>query len=507
MTGERYDASADEPMRVIDGCAIATMATRDGQPPSWPPTGAEHERGFIVIVGDRIREVGAGPAPRVGGAQYTDGAGCLATPGLVNTHDHLYQWSTRGLAQDAILFEWLKTLYPIWSWIDEETVGAAARAALAALALSGCTLSADHQYLFPRGSGDLLGATVGAARAIGVRFHPTRGSMDLGESAGGLPPDAVVEDRDTALAATAEAIDRFHDPRPGALVRVGVSPCSPFSASGELMREAAELARARGVRLHTHLAETLDEEVYCKELFGRTPTEYLADLGWLGPDVWMAHCVWLDEESIGRFAATGTGVAHCPSSNARLGAGIAPVQDMLAAGVPVGLGVDGAASNEAGELVVELRQALLSARTRTLGPGRADRELSGASSTVEASTPASIPAGPAALSAREALAIGTIGGARCLGWADELGSLEPGKLADIALWRLDTLGHAGISDPIAALVLGPRPPLARLLVGGRTVVEDGELRSVDAGEVARSARRASRRLLARDASAVGRVPS
>ena len=525
---------AERPTLVIDGCAIATM---DGGPDaSRPTTGTEYDRGFIAVSGDRITAVGPGPAPHGRPARYIDGTGCLATPGLVNTHHHLYQWATRGLAQDAILFDWLRTLYPIWSHIDEEIVGAAAGAGLASLALSGCTLSADHHYLFPMGAGDLLGATVSAARTVGLRFHPTRGSMDLGESAGGLPPDSVVEDRDTALAATAEAIDRFHDPAPGAMVRVGVSPCSPFSATGGLMREAAELARARTVRMHTHLAETVEEEAYCIELFGRTPGQYMSDLGWLGPDVWMAHCVWLGDDAVGRFGATGTGVAHCPSSNARLGAGIAPVRHMLDAEVPVGLGVDGAASNEAGELVVELRQALLAARVRSVGPLRAPTaagaaRAGGGDTARTAETDAgrgprdptpvnprrqeprgTTPwnprgAGPGALSVRETLAMATIGGARCLGWDGELGSLEPGKLADIALWRLDTLGHTGIADPIAALVLGPRPPLALLLVGGRTVVEDGELRTADTAGLARDARAAARRLLANESPAAARMPS
>jgi cytosine/adenosine deaminase-related metal-dependent hydrolase len=282
--------------------------------------------------------------------------------------------------------------------------------------------------------------------------------MDLGASAGGLPPDEVVEDTDVALVATAEAIERFHDPAPGAMLRVAVGPCSPFSVTPELMREAAELARHKGVRLHTHLAETAEEDAYCREKHGCTPAEYAEELGWLGADVWLAHGVRLDPAGIDRLAATGTGVAHCPSSNARLGAGIAPLRALLDAGVPVGLGVDGAASQEAGQLGAELHQALLSARLRD---------------------------GPAALTAREALALGTLGGALCLGRADELGSLEPGKLADIALWRLDGLGHAGIDDPVAALVFGPPAGLALLLVGGATVVEDAELRTADERDLAR----------------------
>jgi cytosine/adenosine deaminase-related metal-dependent hydrolase len=364
----------------------------------------------------------------------------------VNCHHHLSQWATRGLALEEGLFGWLTTLYPIWARLDEEATHEAALAALTALAVSGCTASTDHHYLFPAGSGDLLGASVRAAQEVGLRFHPCRGSMDLGHSQGGLPPDEVVEDRDAILAATDEAIDRWHDPSPGAMLRVAVAPCSPFSVTGALMRESAELARRRGVRLHTHLAETDDEEEFCLDRFGVRPAEYLETLGWLGPDVWLAHCVHLSPPEIRRLAATGTAVAHCPSSNARLGAGVAPVADLLAAGATVGLGVDGAASNESGELSVEVRQALLAARAR---------------------------GGPAAMTVRGALALGTRHGARCLGREDEIGSLEPGKLADIALWRVDGQGQAGIADPVATLVLGPPRPVATLLVGGRAVVEEG----------------------------------
>ncbi|WP_433085550.1 8-oxoguanine deaminase [Dactylosporangium sp. CA-052675] len=444
-------------MIVIEGCAIATVDA----------AGTEHADGHIVVAGDRIVAVGAGPHTGDESVTRVDGRGCLATPGLVNTHHHLYQWATRGHAQQEILFGWLRELYPIWARIDEGTVHAAASAGLAQLALSGCTTSTDHHYVFPRGGGDPFAAEIDAAAAVGLRFHPCRGSMDLSEKDGGLPPDSVVEDTDAALAATKDAIDRFHDPSPGAMVRVAVAPCSPFSVTPRLMREAAELARAEGVRLHTHLAETVEEESYCREVHGRTPVEYAEGLGWLGEDVWLAHGVHLDAPAIARLGATGTGVAHCPSSNGRLGAGIAPVRDLLDARVPVGLGVDGAASQEAGELGAELRQALYLARLR---------------------------GGPAALSARESLALGTIGGARCLGRADELGSLEPGKLADIALWRLDGLGHAGIEDPVAALVLGPAAPLRLLLVGGRAVVQDGSLSTVDVTRVATDLARAARRL-------------
>ena len=446
---------------VIEGCAIATV---DGE-------GTEHADGHIVIRHGYIDEVGAGPAAPEEGDVRIDGRGRLATPGLVNCHHHLYQWATRGLAQEATLFEWLQELYPVWSHVDEEIERAAAQAGLAALARSGCSTASDHHYLFPRDGGDLLGVEVDVARTLGMRFQPCRGSMDLGRSDGGLPPDDVTEDRDDILAACEEAIDRYHDTSPDAMVRIALAPCSPFSVTKELMRESAELARSRGVRLHTHMAETEDEERYCLELFGCRPVEYLEQLGWLGDDVWLAHCVHLDDAEVRRFGETRTGVAHCPSSNARLGAGIAPVPALVRAGAPVGLGVDGAASNEAGELGGELRQALLVAR------------LAGH--------------GPRALTARESLELGTIHGARCLGREAEIGSLEAGKVADVALWRIDDVDHAGIADPVAALVMGPRPLVDTLLVGGRVVVEAGELRTGDERVIARDLGVQSRRLASR----------
>ncbi|GHJ44644.1 8-oxoguanine deaminase [Catellatospora sp. TT07R-123] len=450
---------------LIADCAIATVDA----------DGTEHRRGHVLIEGARIAEVGAGgyvgPVDEV-----VDGRGCLATPGLVNTHHHLYQWATRGLAQQRDLFGWLVELYPTWARLDDELVHATTAAGLGWLALSGCTTAADHHYVFPRGSGDLIGTQVRAAAGIGIRLHACRGSMDLGAKDGGLPPDHVVESTDAALAATAEAIERHHDPSPSAMVRVAVAPCSPFSVTPELMREGAALARAHGVRLHTHLAETLEEERFCRDRFGCTPVEYAEKLGWLGGDVWLAHGVHLDPAAIARLGATGTGIAHCPSSNARLGAGIAPVRALLDAGAPVGLGVDGAASQEAGALGPELRQALFSARLRA-----ALTDPDGGVAAV-------------ALTAREALALGTMGGARCLGRERELGSLEAGKLADIALWRLDGLGHAGIADPVAALVLGPPAPLEALLVGGATVVRAGRLTNADEHILARELAHVSRRL-------------
>jgi cytosine/adenosine deaminase-related metal-dependent hydrolase len=443
---------------VIEGCAIATV----------DDTRREIADGHLVCERGRIAAVGEGAAPAVtAGARRIDGRGKLATPGLVNCHHHLYQHATRGYAQQATLFEWLTALYPVWAHIDGEIVDAAARAALAALARSGCTTTTDHHYIFPCGAGDLLAVEIDAARAIGLRFHPCRGAMDLGQRRGGLPPDAIVEERDAILAACSDAIDRFHDPAPGAMVRIALAPTSPFSVTAELMAETAELARARGVRLHTHLAETDDEEEFCLERFGKRPLEYLDSLGWLGDDVWLAHCVHLDGGEAQRMGSTGTGVAHCPTSNGRLGAGIAPVAALLAAGAPVGLGVDGAASNECGELVDELRAALVVARAS---------------------------GGPTALTARQALELATRHGARCLGREDELGHLSVGALADVALWDLDEAGFAGIADPVAALAFGPTRHVDALLVGGELVVEDGELRTADPVTLARGLERASARM-------------
>jgi cytosine/adenosine deaminase-related metal-dependent hydrolase len=438
---------------VIDGVHVVTMnAGRE-----------EHAGGHVVLEGNRITAVGPGSAPeavRSGADRVVDGRGCLLTPGLVNTHHHLYQWVTRGLAVDDTLFGWLTTLYPVWARIDERAVDVAARGGLAWLARTGCTTSTDHHYVFPRGGGDLLAAEIEAARSVGLRFHPTRGSMDLGESDGGLPPDDVVEDLDAVLLATEAAIDRWHDPSPDSMLRVAVAPCSPFSVTPDLLREAAALARRRDVLLHTHLAETLDEEKFCRERFGCSPVDYMESLGWLGGDVWFAHAVHLDDDAVMKIGATGTGVAHCPSSNGRLGSGIARARDLRDAGARVGLGVDGAASNESASMLEEARNALLFARAT---------------------------GGPQALSVRDALEMATLGGATVLGRSDDLGSVEEGKLADLALWRLDTFAHADIADPVAALVLGSRPPLELLLVDGRPVVERDRVVTVDEQALARDA--------------------
>ncbi|HST50318.1 8-oxoguanine deaminase [Jatrophihabitans sp.] len=447
-------------MIVLEGGHVATV----------DDAGTEYPVGHVVIDGSALVAVGPGPAPDGlrDGAEWVDTTGCLVTPGLVNTHHHLYQWLTRGYATDSTLFDWLTELYPVWARLDADAVHAGASANLGWLALSGCSTSTDHHYVFPQPN--LLDATIEAAREIGVRFHPCRGSMDLGSSAGGLPPDEVTEDREAILIATEAAIDRWHDPSPAAMTRIAVAPCSPFSVTAELMREAAELARSKGVRLHTHLAETADEDEFCQQTYGQTPAEYLAELDWLGPDVWLAHCVHLSDSAIASLAGTGTAVAHCPTSNGRLGAGSARVRDLIDAGVPVGLGVDGAASNEAGRLVDELRSAMVVARLR---------------------------GGPQALTAREVLRLATGGGARCLGREAELGSLEPGKLADVAVWRLDELGQAGGVDPVFCWAFSSSAPLRLLLVNGRAVVAESILLTADSGRLAREAAAAGARLVGR----------
>ncbi|WP_338768792.1 8-oxoguanine deaminase [Nocardia vulneris] len=446
---------------VIENCAVATVDS----------AGTEYRHGHVVLRGNRIAAVGPGAAPPVDdSAHRIDGRGCLLTPGLVNTHHHLYQWITRGLAADNTLFEWLTTLYPIWAGIDEDAVRVAATGGLAALARTGCTTSTDHHYVFPREGGDVLGAEIAAAADVGLRFHPCRGSMDLGQRAGGLPPDHVVQPLDTILTDSADAVARHHDPSFDSMLRIALAPCSPFSVSSELLRESAVLARELGVRLHTHVAETIDEQDYCAQTFGCTPAEYMAQLGWVGSDVWWAHAIHLDDTAIATMAKTGTGVAHCPTSNARIGAGVARTADLVRAGVPVGLGVDGAASNEASSMVEEPRNALFYARNR---------------------------GGPRAMTTRTALALATIGGARVLGRAAEIGSIEPGKLADLALWRLDTPAHAGIDDPVTALVLGAAPPLAALLVNGREVVRDGRLVTVDEDAVGAAVAAAQAALVAK----------
>ena len=444
---------------LITDAYIATLDSND----------REISDGWVAIDGKRIVGIGqSNIPPEFAGFDRIDGTGALLTPGFINTHHHLYQWATRGIATESTLFEWLVTLYPIWGHLDAEVTFGAAQGALASLLLSGCTYTTDHHYVFPAEGGDCLAAEIEAAQGLGIRFHPTRGSMDLGQTQGGLPPDNVVEDRDQILIATEDAIRRFHDPADDAMLKIAVAPCSPFSVTGELMKEAAQLARRENVRLHTHLAETIDEENFCQERFGCSPTDYVESLGWLGPDVWMAHAIHLDDSAIDKFGRTGTGTAHCPSSNARLGAGIARVQDLVKAGAPVGLGVDGAASNENGELLTEVRAAALWARLKD---------------------------GPTAMSARQSLALATRGGARVLGREKELGTIEVGKLADLVLWKLDDIGHIDIVDPIAALVLGPKAEVKALLVNGEVRVRHGLITAIAHEEIAQQAARASKRIL------------
>ncbi|MFI6443904.1 8-oxoguanine deaminase [Kitasatospora sp. NPDC050543] len=447
---------------VIENVAIATVDAND----------TEYARGHVVVLGNKIESVGDGPAPQWldNVVRRINGEGHLITPGLVNTHHHFYQWITRGLAQDNILFDWLVALYPTWARIDDKLVHAAAQGSAAALLKSGCTTASDHHYVFPEDGGDILGAEIEAVQELGMRFTALRGSMDRSKKDGGLPPDHAVEKTEDILIASEAAVDRYHDSSFDSMLQIAIAPCSPFSVSTELMREAALLARRKGVRLHTHGSETAEEEQFCKELFGMGPTDYFESTGWLGEDVWMAHCVHMNDSDIAKFAETGTGVAHCPSSNARLAAGIARVPDMLKAGVPVGLGVDGTASNESGELGTELRNALLINRLH----GRPD-----------------------ALTARSSLRLGTMGGARVLGRQNEIGSIEVGKLADLALWKVDGIMHSSIADPVAALTLGALPPLALLLVNGNAVVEKGNLTTVNEDRIAQDCARAAKELAAR----------
>ncbi|MGR3574865.1 MAG: 8-oxoguanine deaminase [Sagittula sp.] len=394
-----------------------------------------------------IAEIGTGLATT---GEVIDAATCVVTPGLVNTHHHLYQTLTRAVpgGQDALLFGWLQTLYPIWARFGPEEIFVSAQIGLAELALTGCTLTSDHLYLYPNGA--RLDDTIAAAGEVGLRFHPTRGAMSIGESDGGLPPDSLVEREAAILEDCIRVVDAFHDPRDGAMVRVGIAPCSPFSVSRDLMRDAALLARDKGVMLHTHLAENDEDIAYSEAHFGCRPGQYAEDLGWTGDDVWHAHCVKLDTTEIDLFARSRTGVAHCPCSNCRLGSGIAPVRAMRDAGVKVGLGVDGSASNDAGSLVAEARQAMLLQR---------------------------VVRGADAMSAREALRIATRCGAEVLGRHD-CGQIVVGKRADIALWDVSGIESAGSWDPAALLLAGP-PKVRHLLVEGRQVVRDGQVVTFD----------------------------
>jgi cytosine/adenosine deaminase-related metal-dependent hydrolase len=421
--------------------------------------GGELPAGWLLVRDGLVEAVGDGPPPAADERIGLDGA--VVTPGLVNTHHHLYQTLTRARAQQATLFEWLRELYPVWAGIDAEAEYAAARTGLAELALSGCTTVFDHHYVFPRGREGLIEAELQAARELGVRIVASRGSMDLGASDGGLPPDELVEEIDHVLAET-KRLSALQDD----LVQIAVAPCSPFSVTRQLMVESAELARRLGLRLHTHLAETVEEDEYCRELYGCRPVEYLEQVGWLAGDVWCAHCVHLSDRDVSSFGRAGVGVAHCPTSNLRLGAGVAPVRDLLDAGVPVGLGVDGSASNERSDLFFEVKQAVLVARGR---------------------------GGPTALTAREALRLATRGGAAVLG-RDDIGRLAPGQRADLAVWRTDGLELGGAVDPVAGLVLSAPHRVDRLYVGGEEVVRDGHLVRADEEQIAHEHRSQAARL-------------
>jgi cytosine/adenosine deaminase-related metal-dependent hydrolase len=415
--------------------------------------------------------VSVGPTPElpVEADVVVDASDQIVTPGLVNTHHHMYQTLTRVVpaAQDRSLFGWLQALYPIWSRLTPEMAHASTQLAAAELMLSGCTTSSDHLYLYPNGT--RLDDTLHAAAEIGLRFHAARGSMSVGVSQGGLPPDAVVEDEAAILRDTQRLIAAFHDPARHAMQRIVVAPCSPFSVSRELMRDAALLAREHGVSLHTHLAENDHDIAYTREKFGCTPAEYAEQLGWLGADVWHAHCVKLDAAGIALFARTGTGVAHCPGSNMRLGSGIAPIRALRDAGVPVGLGVDGSASNDSGHLLAEARLGLLLQR---------------------------VGSGATAMSAREMLEIATLGGARVLG-RDDIGALAPGMAADLVSLPLDEVGLAGADhDPLAALLFCSVPRVRHSVINGRVVVSDGELTTLETPRLVERQRRLARQLLA-----------
>ncbi len=412
-----------------------------------------------LIIRDGVIEAVAptNELPTVMEANLVDMSGHIVLPGLVNTHHHLYQTLTRAVpaAQDATLFNWLKTLYPIWARLTPEAVYVSALTGMAELLLSGCTTASDHLYLFPNGS--KLDDEIRAAKEIGIRFHASRGSMSLGESKGGLPPDSVVENEDDILNDTQRLIQTYHDSDRGAMLRIVVAPCSPFSVTPELMKQSSALARAYGVTMHTHLAETLDEENFCLEKFGHRPVDYMETLRWVGPDVWYAHAVHVNDSEIKLMSQTGCGAAHCPSSNMRLASGIAPVKKYRAAGVKVGLGVDGSASNDGSHLLGEARQAMLLAR---------------------------VSGDPAGLTAREALEIATLGGAKVLG-RDDVGSLAKGMCADLFAINLNRLDYAGaaVHDPVASVIFCAPQKADYVMVNGKWVVKEGQLTTVDLGPV------------------------
>jgi 8-oxoguanine deaminase len=425
--------------------------------------------GGLFVEDNRIVAVGTSDTLPASADEVLDLRGHVMLPGLVNTHHHMFQSLTRAVpaAQDVELFDWLKVLYPIWAGLTSEMLRVATQTAMAELILSGCTTSSDHHYIYPNGC--RLDDSIEAAREVGLRFHASRGAMSVGVSNGGLPPDDLVEDEAAILRDTRRLIETYHDAGRLAMLRIAVAPCSPFSVTQDLMRESASLARAYGVSLHTHLAENDNDVAYSGEKFGRTPAQYVEDLGWVGPDVWHAHCVKLDDHGIALFGRTGTGVAHCPCSNMRLASGIAPVSRMRRAGVPVGLGVDGSASNDSGNMIAEARQAMLLQR---------------------------VACGPAAMTAREALELATRGGARVLN-RDDIGALAANMAADFVAFRLDQVGYAGaLHDPVAALIFGAPTRVALSVINGRVVVRDGQIATIDLPRVIERHNRLARELLA-----------
>ncbi|MFI5040937.1 MAG: 8-oxoguanine deaminase [Acidimicrobiales bacterium] len=435
------DPAADPVDVVVAGAALVASLDQDRR---------EIAGGWVAIREGVVSAIGA-PGDEPAARRVIRADGCLVTPGLVNTHHHIYQNLTRAYrpATGSNLFGWLSTLYPVWSQLDEEAAYVSAWIGLAELALGGCTTSMDHLYVHPRNGGDLISAEIRAATELGMRFHPTRGSMSLSQKDGGLPPDSVVQDDDEILADSERLVALHHDPTPGAMVRVALAPCSPFSVTPALMTRTAELAERLDVRLHTHLAEDADEDRYCLEVFGRRPLEQFEEVGWAGDRAWVAHCIYPNASEIARMGSWGTGVAHCPSSNMMIGGGMAPVREFRAAGVPVGLGCDGSASTDSASLWMEARNALLLGRLR---------------------------GGPEAMQAREALEIATRGGAACLGREGELGVLTPGSAADLVCWPLEGIAFAGaLSDPIEAWLRCGPVSARHTMVNGRLVVEDGQL--------------------------------
>ncbi|MBI3950330.1 MAG: 8-oxoguanine deaminase [Acidobacteria bacterium] len=448
-------------MILVENALVLATMEEDHQPIS---------NGYVLIEDSFIKEVGSGDAVHLQAEQVIDATNKVVLPGFINTHHHLFQTLTRAYppALDAELFDWLVSLYPVWARLDQEAVRLAALIGMAELMLSGCTTTTDHHYLFPRGQTRLIDVQIEAARAIGMRFHPTRGSMSLSQKDGGLPPDSVVQEADEILRDSERVIDLYHDPQPGAMTRIGLAPCSPFSVTPTLLRETARLARDKGVRLHTHLAETKDEEDYCLQKYGVRPVDLLENTEWMGDDVWLAHGIYFSDDEVVRLGQARVGIAHCPSSNMRLGSGVCRLNDLRRAGCPVGLGVDGSASNDSSHVMAEVRQALLLTRL-----------IHGAS----------------AMKIMDALHLATVGGAACLG-REDIGTLTPGKAADMAIFALDDLGYSGAGDPLAALLLCQPTRVDTLMINGRIVVEGGALTTLDINPIIRRHRQKAQELIA-----------